>query len=1374
MAEFSRQAHRFFFTGLSTFPADALPAGKLPWARNIRSYAEGEITPRCGLDSRSNAMGAPIHTITRLNDATPFNGGAVAIRVVGVGTAIFTGDPTGVVYASFDTGYSGDPLTTFAAQPPRSPRPWLYVADANKYQKFLTDGSPQNVGIAQPSAPSTEPAVAIGELQRLPHEIIDDETWTLAGATASAPVQIARCLTTISQILYDDGQPGYASVVAADFTNIVVGTRLTLSIAEATIVTDITIAIADTTVAAIIYDSGTTGYCTVQPAGSLGVGQLDAPSLAAYRRRAYQGRLAALGEQTTPDTLANRISDSTLSHNYLNLPQEVIDAGEYGGLQFPVDTARGRRRIRQVDFPVNCLIEIGGELSRILSVAIGPDGRQSFRCFTSTTITAGATIVGLPAFRCYLTMVHVPGAVIADNALQQTITYPAPATDETTTVTGGIQTAFVMNCSQFANGQAVLPEDEIHLAVKVDRLTEVTAIRLYIDVDQTTNDFVQNYFFYEWRANDIITAIQSTNAASVTPLVTVRQTVVTNEQLQSGTLGLRHRYGPELEGVEVVSTSALSTELALGNNQWIALRAKVGALVRVGTDTTRTLADGAAFEILVSATAPAPEYTPPALTIEYDDFQIYGGSGPDVEAVGDPYVYAYRYRSSETGAVSNPSPPSRGGVIPQRQPVFLTPTPSSDPQVDLIDWFRFGSTLSEWTYLTSSPNTGDVFTDDLMDSAIVNGTRLRWDNNQPWPVQDIPHTGTADVAGTAILRVGGDDFDTNWSPGSIIIVNGRVTTLYASPASDDLLHVVDSVGDGSAVEFTLPGPTILSQPLPRVWGDVHGVYFGCGDPLNPGTLYWTAANNPEIAPEANSLIVTPPSEPLQAGYVYNVFAGVFSSQDLYQILRMADGNTRVVKTPCGRGLWTPWAFCTSPQGVIFLAEDGIFVTQGGSMAQPVHSPDLRTIFPKDGVPGQAVGNVEPPDMTAASALRLSYIAGFVYFDYLGLDAAYHTLMIEVGAGGRWFVDETNLTSLRLRVEEPGEGVYDQIIGGGDGVLYRYDEDAFDDAGTDLPWAVYTPWMDQNHPRTLKQYGDAILDTDPQGSLVGLVTRVVTDNAAVIQAPITVGQGDTGRLPYILNLPDGGLLGRNIGLEINSSLSSADTGRPRLYLWETAFLLKADNTQQRATDWENLGYQGAKFVQGVVIRANTYGQDKVIEVQMDGGVVAQSFTINHDGEVQRAYPIVSTGWTPFVTQLIRIVGADDVDWQLLDYRFVWEPAPELATQWETQYTSNDLPGFQTVHDMVVGYEATAPMVFTLWSDDRTIVHVLPATGGTYLRYYQLLCPNKGKAVKYRWQTAEPARLYKRDLAMRVQGWGMPGGYQVISPFGGPSRADGAAI
>lgn len=374
----------------------------------------------------------------------------------------------------------------------------------------------------------------------------------------------------------------------------------------------------------------------------------------------------------------------------------------------------------------------------------------------------------------------------------------------------------------------------------------------------------------------------------------------------------------------------------------------------------------------------------------------------------------------------------------------------------------------------------------------------------------------------------------------------------------------------------------------------------------------------------------------------------------------------------------------------------------------------------------------------------------------------------------WMFDQSDKTGITTRLEEAGAGVYNHIAAGVDGSAYQYDLAALDDAGEPVEWDLHTRWADSQQPRIQKQYGDLSLDVDPAGAVHGITVQAIAQDGATTPAPVTIGTGASGRAAYVLDLADGdGLLARNLGLLISGRVTDEDTARPSLYWWEPAFIPKADTAAQRATDWENLGYVGAKWVQGVIIRANTFGLDKTITVQKDGGVDAISFVINHPGEMQIAYPIAAEGWDPFITELVRIVG-DDTPWMLLDYRFVFEPEPELATQWETQFTSADWPGFGHMRDMVIAHRTTSTLALQVLYDDRVETYSIPASGGGYKRDYLVLGPGKGKAVQFKWTTATPGRLYKRDIVVRAVGWGDASGYRNLNPFGGPSRVDGAAI
>src|SRR5204863_7373916 len=113
------------------------------------------------------------------------------------------------------------------------------------------------------SSPAAEPTVRLTTLQLLP---LDADTalatWVAVGTIAAAPTAPGRINTTASSIVYDSGTTGPATIVPVDFTAITPGTRLTLGTpSEDIVVAEIHPAVGATTVAAVVFDAGSTGLC---------------------------------------------------------------------------------------------------------------------------------------------------------------------------------------------------------------------------------------------------------------------------------------------------------------------------------------------------------------------------------------------------------------------------------------------------------------------------------------------------------------------------------------------------------------------------------------------------------------------------------------------------------------------------------------------------------------------------------------------------------------------------------------------------------------------------------------------------------------------------------------------------------------------------------------------------------------------------------------------------------------------------------------------------------------------------------------------------------------------------------------------------------
>jgi hypothetical protein len=515
MAGYDRRIKRFGPTGLSGLPADRLPDTRVRSLLNMRTYMPGTIQPRSGIRIQNTAsIGSGITALSRLNDPTPFATLHATRFVSAANGHLYSQNPLVVPspLVDVDNGYGANPVCFVTAAPPQSPRPYLYIASESRQRKINTDAVLYSMGLAQPLLP---PSIRLDQ----PYTTVISDlnvagACAAAGSAAGAVGLIARVNTTIAAILYDSGTTGYCSINPTASTNIGAGMRVVLNGAETVNVDEFIPAVATTTIASIVYDVGTTGLCWIQPTGSLGTGQLDPVPYATYLVRA--------GANTS-----------------VHIDPATIDGPVEFGLPPDLTPQAAAPRSRVVDFPVNGLVTLGGagETVRILAIAPGPDGTVAFRCLAANTHAAGDAITGLPTFRCYATTTRSAGDTLVGDAVANTITGTLPSGGTQVGVVGGISSTVAVN-GALVGGRATLADDVLHLSIKIDNLTYVESIRVYLDVDAAgaaqPTSFLQNYYIAEWRASDIIAAIQATNAAQVDTITGALPTAVVNDQVDPG------------------------------------------------------------------------------------------------------------------------------------------------------------------------------------------------------------------------------------------------------------------------------------------------------------------------------------------------------------------------------------------------------------------------------------------------------------------------------------------------------------------------------------------------------------------------------------------------------------------------------------------------------------------------------------------------------------------------------------------------------------------------------------------------------------------------------------------------------------------------
>jgi hypothetical protein len=490
----------------------------------------------------------------------------------------------------------------------------------------------------------------------------------------------------------------------------------------------------------------------------------------------------------------------------------------------------------------------------------------------------------------------------------------------------------------------------------------------------------------------------------------------------------------------------------------------------------------------VSVTFPAAGIYP--IEVDYDYWyhstrhltvKVNGANVPPISSdIFTDARYRYTYRSSATGATSNPSPSSAALTLPVSS-TDLTPVPSTDPQVDKIDWYRADAGLLEFTYVGTSPNTATPFTDSLLDTDVAGNPLLQFDNYEPFPSIDLPKSGVVNAAAGAVAGtmdvtwVSGNQFNVRWLPGTVIVIGTVAYTLYNRPTLATALTVllIGSLPTSlTNLTYEIAQPILAAQPMPSMWGptDNAAFMFACGDPLRPGTLYWTKGNNPDSAPQTNTSEVTSPSEPLMDGVIVNGIGMVFSTErawliypNFFNALATVTGTAgstwTLQESITDRGLYVRNCVCTDGgKTVYFRGKDGIYVSPGGVGAVSITDPDIWNIFPHEGfkpVPITRAGyTIYPPDDTKPELQSLRVANGYVYYDYVSEDNVRRTILFDIVAKG-WVVDVYGVP-VTCHVLEEGPDINGTLVGCSDGSVRPLVSGAEASATTHVPPPLQGP------------------------------------------------------------------------------------------------------------------------------------------------------------------------------------------------------------------------------------------------------------------------------------------------------------------------------
>jgi len=797
--------------------------------------------------------------------------------------------------------------------------------------------------------------------------------------------------------------------------------------------------------------------------------------------------------------------------------------------------------------------------------------------------------------------------------------------------------------------------------------------------------------------------------------------------------------------------------------------------------------------------------------------------GPDIGETNTPYVYAFRARAGSklnTGALSDLGPAVRtvnglspssapGAATPPTNIVVTLPSAHPDPQVSWIDVFRFGGSISSWTYIGTMDNSaGNSMTDSFNDLAIASNQQTEYgENPQPFITLDNSKNGTCTLTalgtglGATFTWVSGDtlrpyDATTNtpyYPLGTQISVGGTLFKFYNSPTSSTTVTLLEDPPAGLAGgDFQINSPEIWHKPMPCMWGPYGGgetgiFVFACGDALNSGNIYWTKGNHPESHPAANTLTITSGSETLMNGCMYGGEPFVFSTNRLFRMYPTLGqiSDFIAIEVPNSKGLFAKWGLCTTPLGIAFIAKDGIYMTAGGPPIS-MTDEDLYPLFPRESngaeitafpvIDGLTDTSFEPPDFTQPNEMRLAYGDGFLYFDYVDRGAVRRTLVYNFESKG-WISRDTYEHPVSCHYYEVSQDSTTQslnfsqmLMGTSDGYVSTYK--TYVDFDNPIECHIRTQSFDKKDPRPRALWGDIELDLDTQCD--EMEVKVGMDNFSYFTNVTSNGLNYTGRRRALLDINDGqGQYGYNLGLDI--TWTNVAGSQSIFYFWGPSWLPKPELSSLRYTGFDDLGYPGAKFIQGFKLRADTLNVARTVEVLDEDGT-SHSFTpttILHPREQTIAYSFN----TPFISHLVRFAPQDAEFWRIEGVEWIFEPAPELVRTWTTQDTTHDFPGWFSHRDIYLPISSTDTVTLAVTANGNPsgpFSYTKATTAGVYDRGYFVVQAMKARSVTYSLTSDAPFRVFQKDLTVHVKPWGAVGPYIAKQPYGDLSRINGARI
>lgn len=475
---------------------------------------------------------------------------------------------------------------------------------------------------------------------------------------------------------------------------------------------------------------------------------------------------------------------------------------------------------------------------------------------------------------------------------------------------------------------------------------------------------------------------------------------------------------------------------------------------------------------------------------------VKGYSGGRLEAGDFTVVYTYVRKVGDLIAhESNPSPASDTvSLVGDFGAIAVESWEESiDPQVTHIRFYR--------TAVDGVLHLLDV-TIAHETSVIAYGVTQTWEDDEDSTIEGLGtvFTRASSREGTRVCYNWEVDHDAGKEAHLLRSEGGMVSSTPGLTSGMVLLREPDTALGGTVEEDNDPPPVCS-------WVSMFQEHaFLCRDAANPNWLWYSKRYRPEAFPTENYLDIGPSEDPLQCSVPLVGFLGVFSLLTKYRVLGNDASGFVAIEALSSRGTPAPSAVSITEQGALYVARDGLFLTDFLAKDELLTAAIEPLFF------GETVNGYAPIDWAFANEMCTATYKGRLWWGYRDTSGERH-LAVFSRATGQWYFYSFNPVS--LFVEEADDAL---ILGNATSEVRTIEIPGIqDDDGDDISCEVWLPERAYGDPFRRKLFLYVQVDAECH---TGEITGELWLDGALAHTFQVTGS----RTRRLTRLPDG-LLGR---------------------------------------------------------------------------------------------------------------------------------------------------------------------------------------------------------------------------------------------------------